>query len=127
MDELLKIGLSELEIRNMIQVNPQILELNDENVIQLLNLLFLEQCNDQIIRHIIIANPIFLSRTSDDVKRLILKLKKMGITRLDITFENNPWLLNFDDFEIDEFIEIKRCEGLANEDIIDLIDQGMVE
>ena len=93
MDELLKLGLNEQEIRNMIQLNPQILELNDENVIQLLNLLFLEQCNDQIIRHIIIANPIYLLQDYEDVKNLILKLKEIGITRLDVTFENNPWLI----------------------------------
>lgn len=127
MDELLKLGLNEQEIRNMIQVNPQILELNDEDIIKLLNLLFLEQCNNQIIGHIIIANPIYLSRTYEDVNKLILKLKEIGITRLDVTFESNPWLLIIDDYEIDEFIEAKSQEGLEYEDIIGLIEQGMVE
>ena len=41
-----------------------------------------------------------------------------------LLFDSNPWLLNKDLFEIEEFIEKKQEEGLLLEEIVDLMDSN---
>lgn len=53
---------------------------------------------------------------------MILKLYQLGLTHIYTIFDSNPFLLNKDSDEIDEFIEIKHKEGLTLEEIIDIID-----
>ena len=48
-------------------------------------------------------------------------------TNLETTFDSNPWLLNKDAYEIDEYISNKQSKGLSLEEIIDNIDSGMME
>lgn len=71
------------------------------------------------------ANPLYLNRSKTDILKLIDKLKDLGITHLETTFDTNPWLLNKDVFEIDEFIEGQIKLGLTMDEIVDMIDSEM--
>ena len=126
MNEILNI-VEEKEIKNMLETNPNIKELSEQEIINLLNLLEQIGCNERQIRNIITCNPFYLNRSISDLVKLIRKLELLGIAALNITFDSNPYLLNKDSYEIDEFIEKKKKEGISLEDIIDIIDAGMVD
>ena len=126
MNEILNI-IEEKELKNILEINPSIKELSENEIKMSLNLLEQIGCNERHIRNIITCNPFYLNRSINDLVKLIRKLQSLGITALNITFDSNPYLLNKDGYEIDEFIEKKKKEGIMLEDIIDLIDAGMVD
>lgn len=127
MNEILSIVENEQYVKNMLEINPDIKELSDKEIYESLNLLIKIGCNQRQLKNIIIANPFYLSRSTTDIIELIGKLRYLGMTNLNITFDSNPYLLNKDDYEIDEFLEEKRNENMELEDIIDLIDAGELD
>lgn len=126
MNEILNI-IEEKELKNILEINPSIKELSENEIKMSLNLLEQIGCNERHIRNIITCNPFYLNRSINDLVKLIRKLQSLSISALNITFDSNPYLLNKDSYEIDEFIEKKKKEGIMLEDIIDLIDAGMVD
>lgn len=118
--------VNELDLNNMLEINPDICNLDIDTIKSLIDILIELGCSSKDISNIIYSNPMYLSRDKEDILLLINKLNSLGITRLDITFEQNPWLLNLDSFEIDDFIEDKKESGLSMDDIIDLIDSGLI-
>lgn len=127
MEELFKIGIDLQNIKYMLEVNPLMAYLEDYEIQEKVEILKNLDCSSSIIKNVIEANPLYLSRSNDDIEKLFAKLKSLGIKRLDITIDSNPWILNYDDYDIDEFIVKKRKEGLELVDVIDLIDAGMVD
>lgn len=126
MNYLFNLGLNENEIKNIITTNNEVMDLSDEEIKSLISILVNVGCKDYHIKNIIIANPYYLSRSITDVNNLISKLSLLGITHLETTFDSNPWLLNKDAYEIDEYIKDEQSKGLSLEDIIDNIDSGMI-
>lgn len=126
MNEILNL-LEAKEIKNMLEINPSIKELSEKEIKMSLNVLEQIGCNERQIRNIITCNPFYLNRSINDLVKLIRKLDSLGISALNITFDSNPYLLNKDVYEIDEFIEQKKTEAISLEDIIDMIDAGMVD
>jgi len=126
MNEILNV-VDEKEFKNMLEVNPDIKEIEEQEIKLLLNLLNQIGCNERQIRNIITSNPFYLTKDIEDVVKLINKLQSLKITALNITFDSNPYLLNKEAYEIDEFIEEKKQENIDLEDIIDLIDSGMID
>lgn len=127
MNELLLFGISEEEIKDIGEKSKVLKDITDKEIKDRINLLKEINCNDKTIKNIIISNPDYLNRSVNDILKLIKKLLELNIERIDITFDSNPWLLNKDDFEIDEFIKDKKESGMDYEDILDLIDSGMVD
>ena len=125
MKQLFELGLNQNDIEDMINLNPDIANL-DKEIIELITLLKEVGCKDRHIKNILISNPMYLSRSKTDVLKLIELLKELGITNLEITFDTNPWLLNKDVFEINEFIKEQKELGLNMYDIVDMIDNGML-
>lgn len=127
MKYLIELGISENDLKNIFEINNNIADLSDEEVIKNIELLRNINCSDSIINNIVISNPVYLLRDTFDLVELVNKLNSIGIKRLDIVFDSNPWLLNKDSYEIDDFIEKKTKEGLSLEDIIDMIDSGIID
>lgn len=127
MNTLYELGLNETDIKNMVSINPDIINLSKKEILNKINILRQLECDDQIIRNIVTTNPNYLSLLDDDIFKLIKKLLNLGIERLDVTLDSNPLILNNESFEIDEYIKEKQQLGLDRDDIIDLIDSGMVE
>jgi len=126
MNTILNILKNEQDIKNILEINPDIKELSEKEIFEILNIFIKIGCNRRQIKHIIISNPFCLNIISDDLIELINKLKSLGITNLNITFDTNPYLLNKSVHEIDRFIEEQKNDGLELEDIIDMIDSGDV-
>ena len=126
MEYLFNLGFNENEIKSMVSINSEILDLSIEEIKALVDILENIGCKDYHIKNIITANPYYLSRSTTDINNLINKLLSLGITRLETTFDSNPWLLNKDAYEIDEYIREEQSKGLSLEDIIDNIDSGMI-
>lgn len=121
--ELYKLGIKESEIRNILAINPSIQNLSESEILKLIMLLKQINANDRIIRNIIISNPFYLNRTDTDIIKLIKTLTHIGLSNLDILFDTNPYLLNKDDFEIEEFINNK-IQSYSKEEIMDMIDNN---
>lgn len=124
---LFDIGFSEEDIKELLEINPELSSLSYEEIVDIVEVLKDINCDDKIIKNIIMSNPLYLNRCTGDVKALINKLESLGIQRLDITFDSNPWLLNKDAFEIDDYIEEEKRLGKDLEEIIDAIDMGFID
>ena len=127
MKALLEYGLSEDNIMEIFDKYPYIKNIDDNEIKNKIYMLEYIGSSKKIIKNIIISNPEYLNRDIDDIKDLINKLLSLKIQRLDITFDSNPWLLNKDSYEIDDFIDEKVNSGVDYEDVIDLIDGGIIE
>lgn len=124
MDKLIELGLSSNDIENMILLNPMIKFLNFEEIESNISILENIQCENRHIKNILITNPFYLTRSIDDIEKLINKLLSLGLTNLNLLFDANPFFLNLDSFEIDEFIKEKQKDDMLLVDIIDLIDSN---
>ena len=70
------------------------------------------------------SNPLYLNRCNEDILNLIKRLYDLKINSLNLLFDSNPWMLNKDAFEIDDFIYKKQQEGIVLEYIIDMLDSN---
>ena len=71
------------------------------------------------IKNIVSSNAQYLDRSENDIQKLISKMKETGFTTLNILFDGNPYILNLDDFEIENYIENRSKEGEKVEAIVD--------
>ena len=87
-------------------------------------LLYLMTRDVRHIKNIIISNPYYLCRMNEDILKLISYLKKIGINNVNLLFDSNPFFLNYDRFEIEEYVNNKLDIGMELEDIIDSIEDN---
>lgn len=123
MVELYNLNLNEVDIKNIIETNPDIKDVSKGEILKRIYILKQINCNDKIIKNIIISNPFYLNKSEEDIIKLIHKLTSIGLKNLDLLFDSNPDLLNKDAFEIDDFIMKKRKEYSLAE-IVDMIDSN---
>ena len=126
MEYLFTLGFNENEIKNIITTNNEVMDLSDKEIKSLVDILINVGCKDYHIKNIINANPYYLSKSTTDINNLISKLLSLGIKHLETTFDSNPWLLNKDAYEIDEYIKDEQFKGLSLDEIIDNIGSGMI-
>lgn len=119
MEELFSWNLNDLDIREMISINKDILNLDNEEIRNIISILKYINCSDSEIRNILVTNPNYLSRCYSDVIELINKFKSLNIDHLNELFNSNPHLLNKDVFEIEDYINSEISNGKKLDDIID--------
>lgn len=124
MFELFNIGIDEENVRFMIESNPNIRDMSSEDILDRIELLNQIGCDERKIRNILIGNPWYLDRCISDVVASINKLNELGLTRIDLMIDDNPMLLNVDEFEINDFVNSKLEEGYDMDEIIDMIDEN---
>ena len=124
MDELFDLGLSDETLKNMIELNPLIMKLSNEEVLDKINLLKSINCSSNQISNIIGSNSMLLTRSNTDIIKLINYLNELGFSSLNILFDSNPYILNLDIFEIKNYIEDRISNGESLEDIIDDLDSN---
>jgi len=122
MEELLKIGISDKTIKQMKELCPDIIELNNNEIIEKIELLKSINCNENQIKNIISSNPYYLDRSNMDIEKLTNKLLELGFENLSILFESNPYILNLDAFEIDKYIKDRENAGEKLENIVEEMD-----
>jgi len=120
MKEMLrKLGISEEEICDMMEMCPEIGEMEVRDLLDKITLLKEVNCDDDQIRDIIASNPFYLDRFDTDVRKTFAQLRQYGFERIDEMLEGDPYLLNLDDFEIIDHIQRELDKGEALEDIVD--------
>lgn len=124
MVELYNLGLSESDIKNIMEMCPEIENLSDYDIVDNIKVLRDIDCLDRHIKNILICNPFYLYRSVEDVLNLIKKLLEIGMTNINLLFDSNPFLLNKDSYEIDDYINKQISAGKTIEDIVDEIDSN---
>lgn len=117
MEKLVELGISEEELKSMLELNANILEEPELNI--LIDILYLIKCDERMIKNILISNPNYLSRTKEDVVNLINELLSLGLNDLNILFDTNPYLLDLDDFDIEDY---KLEHNYSNEELVNLLE-----
>ena len=114
-----RMNISKDTINQMIEMCPNIKELSKDEILNKIAILNKIGCNAMQIRDIISSNPRYLDRLDSDIDKLVKKLKEFGFTRLELLFDGNPYILNLDDFEIENYIKNREANGEKQEDIVD--------
>ena len=126
MEELYRIGISENTIKNMLELVPTISEMSEKEIKEKELILKKINCDENQIIDIISSKPMCLDKTNDIVLRLISKLKSYGFSMLNILFDSNPYILNLEVFEIENYINNRLDSGEELEDIIDDLDSNPI-
>ena len=126
MEELYKIGINENTIKNMLELVPYISEMSEKEIKEKEIILKKVNCDENQVINIISSNPMYLDRTNDGVLKLISKLKSYGFSMLNILFDSNPYILNLEVFEIENYINDRLNDGEMLEDIIDDLDSNPI-
>lgn len=120
MEEILrKIGISDNTIEQMEEICPNIKELEAKEILEKIEILKNIKCDEIQIRNIISSNAQYLDRSNTDIEKLIKKLEELGFDTLNILFDGNPYILNLDDYEIENYIKNREDKGELLEDIVD--------
>ena len=124
MNKLFELGITEIDLRNMLELVPNIINMNENEINEKIEILKFIGCTDRHIRNIIISNPLYLDRINSDIIELISYLNTLGFSSLNILFDTNPYFLNYDVFEIKEYLKKQASIGKENDDIIDEIENN---
>lgn len=123
---LYDIGISEETINHMIELFPEIKDLNEKEIEKKRLILEKIGCSNNQIINIIGSNPMYLTRTNEEIFKLLSKLIDLGFRTLNILFDSNSYILNLEPFEIDNYINNRLQKGELLEDIIDDLDSNPI-
>ena len=126
MDVLIRYGFTIEEIKNMMDTNDSIDEVNDKDIYTLIDILEKLGCSFLSIKNIFICNPFYLSKDINEVNNLIKKLLEIGCSNLGILFDSNPYILNLSDIDIENIYNEKINEGLSVDEVIDYINYNVI-
>ena len=124
MEELYNIGISEVTLKIMMEINSRLLDLTNNEVIEKKLLLEEVGCSEIQILNIISSNPLFLNRITSEIVKLLECLRNFGLKSLNILFDSNPYILNLEPFEINNYINNRINNGELPENIIDDLDSN---
>lgn len=120
MEEILKkLGIGETTVKEMKEICPNIIDMEKEEILEKIEILRKINCNKMQIRNIISSNAMYLDRLSTDVNKLIKKLEEMGFETLNILIEENPYILNLDDYEVENYITKRLEKGEKQKEIVE--------
>lgn len=124
MEELYNLGISENTLKSMLDVEPNLNDLSDKEIQEKEILLSKIGCSRNEIINIISSNCSFFTKTNEEIIKLITYLNQIGFDNLNILFDANPYILNLETFEIEEYINKEVSKGKELEDIIDELDSN---
>lgn len=124
MDILFNLGIEEIDIKNMIEQCPVIMEMETLEIEKKIELLKQIGCEDRHIRNILICNPFYLDRLDTDIINLINLLVKNKFECINLLLDSNPFILNKDYFEVEDYINNRLSEGVLLEDMVDELESN---
>ena len=119
MFELNNYDIAKENLDLMLELNPEIVYLDPEEIKYNLDILKAIGCSSSDIVNIIVANPFYLTKAAEDIIELIAKFKAFNFSNLNLLFDSNPFLLNKDAFEIDDYVKKELAKNKELENIID--------
>lgn len=123
MIELYNLGIDENTIKEMLQINSGIKDLEPEEIITKINILKKLNCTDEQINNIIGSNALLFNLTDEEIIALINRLKELGFTCLNTLLDGNPYILNISLSELNEYID-KRLKKETLEEVVDDLDSN---
>ena len=126
MDVLVRFGFTIDEVKAMMDTNNSIDDMDDNNIYKLINILEDIGCSRDIIKNIFICNPFYLTKSYNDVDKLIKKLYDIGCFNLNLLFDTNPYILNMLDNDLDKLFNNMLNKGLEKDEIIDYINYNII-
>jgi len=114
--EVLRQLFREEEIKRLEEQNPYIKYQSKENLKRVIKLLADQKCNNRVLRNIIQTNPNILTRDPDDIEELIYKLKEYHVLHLEKAFDEYPYLLDKNAYEVDGYFIRKQKENMTLEE-----------
>lgn len=117
MDVLIRYGFSIEEIKNMMDSNTEINDVSDETINEIIKILDSVNCSKEIISDIFNTNPYCLTRSVDELKKLMAKFLDIGIANIDVLLDSNPFILNVDYKDIDSVYKKMVKDGFSLEQI----------
>lgn len=108
MDYLYNLDLNENEILDIVDANGEVKDLSEEDIIKYIYILIDVGCTQKQIHNIVTSNPFYFSRDINDVGKFLRRLNSLNVSDLADVLDSNPWLLNKDLFELDEFLMNER-------------------
>ncbi len=108
MDYLYNLDLNENEILDIVDANSEVKDLSEEDIIKYIYILIDVGCTQKQIHNIVTSNPFYFSRDINDVGKFLRRLNSLNVSDLADVLDSNPWLLNKDSFELDEFLMKER-------------------
>lgn len=108
MNYLYNLDLNENEILDIVDANGEVKDLSEEDIIKYIYILIDVGCTQKQIHNIVTSNPFYFSRDINDVGKFLRRLKSLNVSDLADVLDSNPWLLNKDSFELDEFLMKER-------------------
>lgn len=121
---LFELGISDETINNMVTLFPEIRNMNEKDLQKKVTILEKIGCSRNQIANIVGSNPEYLTKSNKVVLELINKLIDLGFRNLNILFDSNPYVLNFEAFEIENYINNRIKNGELLEDIVDDLDSN---
>lgn len=122
MEILFNLGLTEENIREMLEISPFIKNLPEEDIAINIEILNQIGCKRRHIKNIIIANPNYLLEDKDEILEIITILNNLHFTHLYLLLDTNPFLLTTSKKDIESFIKTQKQNGLTDNNIKDLIE-----
>lgn len=108
MNYLYNLDLNENEILDIVDANGEVKDLSEEDIIKYIYILIDVGCTQKQIHNIVTSNPFYFSRDINDVGKFLRRLNSLNVSDLADVLDSNPWLLNKDSFELDEFLMNER-------------------
>ena len=120
-DKLIELGIRDIDIQNIQEFikEDSIYEFN-----KIIDLLTSIDCDEMIIRNIIVGNPYVMEKSYEEVFELINYLVTIGFKNINLLLDSYPLILNKDVLELEDYIASKMEKGLTMEDIIDKIESN---
>ena len=119
MEDLIDVALDDTSIRAMVEMNPNIKELSMEEIRNKIRILQEIGCSLNQVMNIVSSNSMFLDRNDNEIINLIKYLSSKGFSTLNILLDSNPYILNLEVNEIDNYINNRLKNNEILSDIID--------
>lgn len=123
MIELYNLDISEETIKSMLELVPEITELTEKEIKEKEIILKTIGCKKNQIRNIISSNPFYLTNDNKEILELIKLLYNYNFSSLNILFDSNPYILNLETYEIENYINERKKEEKL-EDIIEKLESN---
>ena len=123
MIELYNLDISEETIKSMLELVPEIKEITEKEIKEKEIILKTIGCKKNQIRNIISSNPFYLTNDNKEILELIKLLYNYNFSSLNILFDSNPYILNLETYEIENYINERKKEEKL-EDIIEKLESN---
>lgn len=122
MEILFKYNFNIDDLEQLLLANPDIGNLQQEDINKILLILEDINCSPKQIKNILVTNPLVLSVLPDDLLSIINEFKKINIQSINLLLDSNPYLLTINPFDLTNYIKLHLERGIQLDDLISMLE-----